>query len=247
MKIKKILISQPKPKSEKSPYFCIEKKYNVNIDFHPFIKVEPVNAKEFRQQKIRILDYSAIIFNSRHSIDHFFRLATELRIEVPKTMKYFCVSEVVSHYLQKYVRYRKRKIFFSPTGKFHGLIEHFKKNKEDKYLFITSNLGNEESIETLKESDIDFKQAVMYQTVSCKIEEDIQNNYDSIVLFTPLGVNSLFENCPNFEQKEIKIGCFGKHTAEEVEKRGLKLHFNAPTEKCPSIIMALEHFIKENK
>ncbi len=239
------MISQPKPKSEKSPYFHIERKYNVSIDFRPFIKVEPVHAKEFRQQKVDVLQYSAIVFNSRHGVDHFFRLAEELRITIPQSMKYFCVSETVAYYLQKYTQYRKRKIFYSPTGKFSGLIEAFDKHPDEKYLFVTSNIGNESSLAVLESANIDFKKVIMYQTVSCELAKEIEMNYDLIIFFSPAGITSLFDNYPNFKQGDIQIGCFGKNTAQAIEAKGLRLDLVAPTPNCPSITMALEQFIKE--
>ncbi len=245
MRVKKILISQPKPKTEKSPYFDIERKHNVNIDFRPFIKVEPVHAKEFRQQKINILQYSAIIFNSRHGVDHFFRLAEELRIEIPQSMKYFCVSETVAYYLQKYTQYRKRKIFYSSTGKFPGLVEAFNKHLEEKYLFITSNVGNEASLSVLTSAKIDFDKAIMYQTVSCELAKEIEMNYDLMIFFSPAGITSLYDNFPNFNQGDIQIGCFGKNTSQAIESKGLRLDLVAPTSNCPSMTMALEQFIKE--
>ncbi len=243
MRVKNILISQPKPKSEKSPYYHIEKKYKVNIDFQSFIKVEPIHAKEFRKQKVNILEHSAIIFNSRHGVDHFFRLAEELRITIPQSMKYFCVSEAVAYYLQKYTQYRKRKIFYSSTGKFSGLTEFFNKHLDEKYLFVTSNVGNESSLSVLESANIDFKKVIMYQTVSCQLDK--QMNYDLIIFFSPAGITSLFDNYPNFEQGDTQIGCFGKNTAQAIESKGLRLDLVAPTPNCPSMIMALEQFIKE--
>ncbi len=245
MKIKNILVSQPKPKSEKSPYFDIERKYKVKIQFQPFIKVEPVRAKEFRKQRINILDYTAIIFNSRHGIDHFFRLADELRITIPSNMKYFCVSETVAYYLQKYTQYRKRKMFYSETGKFAGLVEPLNKHLDEKYLFITSNIGNELSLSILESSKIKFDKAIMYQTVSCDLAKEIELNHDLVIFFSPAGITSLYDNFPNFEQGDMQIGCFGKNTAQAIEEKGLRLDMLAPTPNCHSITMALEKFIKE--
>lgn len=247
MKIKKILISQPQPKTEKSPYFDIAKKYNVKIDFVPLIKVEPVDAKEFRTQKINILDYTAIIFNSRHGIDHFFRLSEELRLTIPESTKYFCVSEAVAYYLQKYIQYRKRKVFYSPTGKFGDLMDLLQKNTNEKFLFITSNLKNEDSISVLENASIEYQQAVMYKTVSCRLSKNEPFDYDMLVLFSPAGVTSLFENYPDFEQQEIKIGCLGGKTAKAITEKGLRLDLQAPTVACPSIITALELFIKDSQ
>lgn len=247
MKIKKILVSQPKPTSEKSPYFDISEKYNVKIDFRPFIKVEPVLAKDFRAQKISILDYTAIIFNSRHGIDHFFRLCEEMRITVPETMKYFCVSETVALYLQRYIQYRKRKVFFSPTGKFADLVTVLNKHTDEKYLFITSDVQNEETMKVLEGSKITFDKAIMYNTVSNDFGADEKFDYDMLLFFSPAGIDSLLKNFPNFEQGEIQIGTFGPTTAQAVRDAGLRLDIEAPKPGVPSMTMALDNFLKEAK
>lgn len=246
MKIKKILVSQPRPSTEKSPYFDIIDKYNVKIDFRPFIKVEPIFAKEFRTQRISILEYSAIIFNARHGIDHFFRLCEELRVTVPETMKYFCVSESVALYLQKYIQYRKRKIFFSPTGKFTDLITLLNKHSDEKYLYITSDVRNDDNMSHLESSNIKFNQAIMYKTVSNDFQEGESIDYDMFIFFSPAGIASLKKNFPNFEQGEIQIGCFGATTSQAVKDAGLRLDLEVPTKEFPSMTMALENFLKEN-
>lgn len=246
MKIKKILISQPRPTTEKSPYFDIVDKYNVKIDFRPFIKVEPIYAKEFRVQRISILDHTAIIFNARHGIDHFFRLCEELRISVPESMKYFCVSETVALYLQKYIQYRKRKIFFSPTGKFGDLSTQLNKHIDEKFLYITSDIKNDEATTCLENCKIEYNQAVMYKTVSNDFQEGEDINYDMFIFFSPVGIQSLIKNFPNFEQGEIQIGCFGASTAQAVKDAGLRLDLEVPTPGFPSMTMALENFLKEN-
>ena len=247
MKIKKILVSQPQPTSEKSPYFDIIEKYNVKIDFRPFIKVEPVLAKEFRAEHISILDYTAIIFNARHGIDHFFRLCEEMRITVPESMKYFCVSETVALYLQKYIQYRKRKIFFSPTGKFQDLVTVLNKHSDENYLYISSDIRNEETMSTLENSKIKFNQAIMYRTVSNNFGADEPFDYDMLIFFSPAGIKSLLENFPGFDQGEIQIGCFGATTAQAVRDAGLRLDLEAPAPGMPSMTMALENFLKEVK
>lgn len=247
MKIKKILVSQPQPTSEKSPYFDIIEKYNVKIDFRPFIKVEPVLAKEFRTEHISILDYTAIIFNARHGIDHFFRLCEEMRVTVPESMKYFCVSETVALYLQKYIQYRKRKIFFSPTGKFQDLVNVLNKHSDENYLYISSDIRNEETMSTLENSKIKFNQAIMYRTVSNNFGADEPFDYDMLIFFSPAGIKSLLENFPGFEQGEIQIGCFGATTAQAVRDAGLRLDLEAPAPGMPSMTMALENFLKEVK
>ncbi|MGB4414897.1 MAG: uroporphyrinogen-III synthase [Paludibacter sp.] len=245
MKIKKILVSQPQPTTEKSPYYDIAEKYNVKIDFRPFIKVEPIFAKEFRTQRISISDYTAIIFNARHGIDHFFRLCEELRITIPETMKYFCVSESVAVYLQRYIHYRKRKVFYGATGKMTELVTIMKKHAEEKYLLITSDVQNEETMSILEKSKIAFHKAVMYKTVSNDFDPNEEFNYDMLLFFSPVGISSLLKNFPNFEQGDIQIGCFGATTAQAVRDAGLRLDLEAPVPGVPSMTMALENYMKE--
>ncbi len=247
MKIKRILISQPQPQTEKSPYYDIIDKYNVKIDFRPFIKVEPILAKEFRTQRINILDHSAIIFNARHGIDHFFRLCEEMRVTVPETMKYFCVSETVALYLQKYIQYRKRKIFFTQTGKFSDLPVLLNKHADENFLYVTSDVRNEETMSILENSKITFAQAIMYKTVSNQISPEELKAYDMLIFFSPAGIKSLFENDPNFVQGEIQIGCLGTNTAFAVKEAGLRLDLEAPAPGFPSMTMALENHLKEDK
>jgi uroporphyrinogen-III synthase len=245
LKVKKILVSQPQPTTEKSPYFDISDKYNVKIEFRPFIKVEPVSAKEFRTQRISILDYSAIIFNARHGIDHFFRLCEDMRVAIPETMKYFCVSESVALYLQRYIHYRKRKVFFGATGKMADLVTIMNKHADEKYLLITSDVQNEETMSTLEKSKIEFVKAVMYRTVSNDFGPDEEFNYDMLLFFSPIGIASLMKNFPNFTQGDIQIGCFGATTAQAVRDAGLRLDLEAPLPGVPSMTMALENFLKE--
>ena len=216
LKIKKILASQPQPSSEKSPYFDISEKYGVKIDFRPFIKVEPILAKEFRTQRISILDHTAIIFNARHGIDHFFRLCEELRVTVPETMKYFCVSESVAVYLQHYIHYRKRKVFYGATGKMNELVTIMNKHADEKFLLITSDVQNEETMSILEKSKITFQKAVMYKTVSNDFGPDEEFNYDLIIFFSPVGVASLLKNFPDYVQGEMNIGAFGATTCQAV-------------------------------
>lgn len=247
MKIKKILVSQPQTKTEKSPYYDIINKFNVKIDFRPFIKVEPIAAKEFRTQRICILDHTAIIFNARHGIDHFFRLCEEMRITVPETMKYFCVSETVALYLQKYIQYRKRKVFFTQTGMFADMPALLKKHSNEKFLFVTSNVRNEETLKTLEDANITFQQAIMYQTVSNEISAKELEEYDMLIFFSPAGIKSLYENAPNFVQGDIQIGCLGTNTAYAIRQAGLRLDLEAPTKEFPSMTMALENHLKEDR
>ncbi len=247
MSIKKILLSQPEPISGKSPYFDIADKYKVEIDFRPFIKVEPIHAKEFRTQRINILEHTAIIFNARHGVDHFFRMVKELRINIPDSMKYFCVSETVAHYLQKYIQYRKRKVFFTATGKFKDMPSILNKHMSEKFLYITSDVRNEETMLVLEESEIDFKQAIMYKTVSNNISEEVLSSYDMLVFFSPVGIKSLLENAPNFKQNGTKIGCFGTNTAFAVREANLRLDLEAPSPGFTSMAAAIESYLKEEK
>ena len=246
MKIKKVLVSQPKPASEKSPYYDIAEKYGVKIDFRPFIKVESLSAKEFRQQMVSILDLTAVIFTSRHAIDHFFNLCTELRVTIPETMKYFCVTEAVALYIQKYVQYRKRKIFFGATGKIEDLVPSIVKHKTEKYLVPMSDVHNDDVKNLLDKNNIQHTEAVMYRTVSNDFTSDEEFDYDMLVFFSPAGVTSLKKNFPDFDQKEIRIGTFGSTTAQAVRDAGLRLDLEAPTVQAPSMTAALDMFIKEN-
>lgn len=245
MKIKRILVSQPKPTTVKSPYFDISDRYNVKIDFRPFIKVEPISAKEFRTQKISILDYTAIIFNARHGIDHFFRLCEEMRITIPETFKYFCVTETVAVYLQHYIHFRKRKVFYGASGKLSELVTIINKHPEEKYLLITSDVQNEETISQLEKAKVEISKAVMYKTVSNDFAPDEEFNYDMILFFSPVGVSSLMKNFPDFVQGDIQIGCFGATPAQAIRDAGLRLDLEAPTSTAPSMTMALDQFLKE--
>ena len=246
MKIKKILVSQPRPTTEKSPYFDITEKYGVKIDFRPFIKVEPILVKEFRTQKVNILEHSAIIFTAKIGIDHFFRLCTEMRITVPETMKYFCLSESIALYLQKYIQFRKRKVFLSETGKLPALIELIKKHADEKYLVVLSEQYNDEVVKSLDELQLTYHIGLMYRTVSNDFKEDEKFDYDMLVFFSPQGIHSLLKNFPNFEQGDIQIACFGTTTAQAVKDANLRLDLAVPTPQCPSMAMALLQFVKEN-
>jgi uroporphyrinogen-III synthase len=239
-------VSQPRPTTEKSPYFDISEKYSVKIDFRPFIKVEPVLAKEFRTQRISILDHTAIIFNARHGIDHFFRLCEEMRITIPETMKYFCVSESVALYLQRYIHYRKRKVFYGASGKLADLVVIMNKHTDEKYLLITSDVQNEDTISQLEKSKITYSKAVMYRTVSNDFGPGEEFNYDMLLFFSPIGIASLIKNFPNFVQGDVQIGCFGATTAQAVRDAGLRLDIEVPLPGVPSMTMALENFLKEH-
>ncbi|MCL2650812.1 MAG: uroporphyrinogen-III synthase [Candidatus Azobacteroides sp.] len=245
MKIKKILISQPKPETEKSPYFDIAEKYGVKIIFRPFIKIEGVSAKDFRTQRINILDFTAVIFTARTAIDHFFRLCEELRIQIPESMKYFCTTEAIAVYLQKYTVYRKRKIFFTTEGKIYDLMNPILKHSKEKYLFPVSDVHNDELTKLLDEKKMNYQVAIMYRTVSNDFTPEEQFDYDMLVFFSPSGISSLIKNFPKFEQGDIKIGCFGSSTAHAVKEAGLRLDVPAPTQEAPSMTAALEKYLKE--
>ncbi|MCC8071562.1 MAG: uroporphyrinogen-III synthase [Bacteroidales bacterium] len=242
MKVKKILVSQPKPSSEKSPYYEIAEKYGVELDFRPFIKVEGLTAKEFRQSKINISDFTAIIFTARTAIDHFFRLCEEMRVTIPDTMKYFCTTESIALYLQKYIVYRKRKIFHGNTGKLDDLLPALVKHNKERYLFAVSDVHNGES-NILDKHKINYTNAVMYRTVSNDFGPDEKFDYDMLLFFSPAGIASLLKNFPHFEQKDIKIGCFGLNTAKAVKEAGLRLDIEAPTSKAPSMVAALDEYL----
>ncbi len=245
MKIKKILVSQPQPESEKSPYHELAVKNNVKIDFRPFIHVEGITCKEFRKQRIDILNHTAVIFNSKTSINHFFRIAEEMRITVPDSMKYFCISESVAFYLQKYIVYRKRKIFYG-QGKFSDLIDIITKHREEKFLVPLSDQHMEEIPQLLEQNNIRYTKAILYRTVCSDLSDLSAINYDVLVFFSPSGVKSLLHNFPKFKQNNIKIASFGETTAKAVKDAGLRLDLQAPMPHAPSMTMALDQFIKEH-
>lgn len=243
MKIKSILVTQPEPTALKSPYSELAESTSVKIDFRPFIQVEGVTAKEFRQTRIHINDFSAIIFNSRTAIDHFFRLAQELRVPIPDTMKYFCISESVAFYLQKYIVYRKRKIFHA-NGALPDLADIMKKHKEEQYLVPLSDIHSQEIPRLLDKGGFKYTTAVLYRTVSSDLQDLKDINYDILVFFSPSGIKSLFTNFPDFKQNDTKIACFGSTTAQAVREAGLVADIEAPTPEAPSMTMALEQYIK---
>ncbi|MEA4916469.1 uroporphyrinogen-III synthase [Proteiniphilum sp.] len=245
-KVKKILISQPKPSSEKSPYYEIAEKYHVDMHFYPLIKVERVSLKEFRQQRINILDFTAVVFTARTAVDKFFSICEELKIIIPETMKYFCISETVALYLQKYIVYRKRKIFFSQTGKIDGLNNAFTKHSKEKFLFPVPEEHNDEVSNFLDQKKINYTKSVMYRTVSNDFDKNEKFDYDMIVFFSPLGIQSLLKNFPDFKQGDTAIGCFGNSTAKAVVDAGLRLDCEAPQPDYPSMTAALDAFLKEN-
>lgn len=244
MTIKKILVSQPKPSSEKSPYFDIASSLNVEIVFRSFIKVEGITPREFRQQKINILDYTAVVFTSRHAVDHFFNLCRDLRVNIPEDMKYFCITETVALYIQKYVQYRKRKVFFGTTGKIDGLVTIIFKHKAEKYFIPVSDVHRDDISEQLATKNINHVCGVMYRTVSNDFGPDEPFDYDMLIFFSPSGVQALLKNFPNFKQGDVAIGCFGPATAQAVRDAGLRLDLEAPSPEYPSITAALRAYIE---
>lgn len=245
MSVKTILVSQPKPESEKSPYFDLADKYKLKIDFRPFINVEGVSAREFREQKIDLAQCSAVIFTSKTAVDHFFRIAEETRFKVPDAMKYFCMSEAVAYYLQKYVVYRKRKIFFGKQN-IEELADVLKKHKDEKFLLPCSDILRERIPETLDESGVKYSKAILYRTVASDLSDLEDVKYDLLVFFSPSGIESLFKNFPDFKQDTTKIAAFGPTTANAVKKHNLRLDIHAPQPQAPSMTMAIEQFIKLN-
>lgn len=245
-KAKKILITQPKPESEKSPYFELSRKFSLELDFHPFIRLEAISGKEFRKQKIEIQHYTGVIFTSRNAIDHFFRTCEELKINVSQDTKYFCITEAVALYLQKFILYRKRKVFYGADGTNKSLFEVINKHKNnEKFLYVCSeNQQDNEICNWLKSNNCEFVLGFMYRTQSTDVKEIlVKNEYDVICFFTPSGVKSLFDNIPKFKQNGTIIGAFGSNTIKAVEEAGLKLEIKAPQPQTPSMVSALEQFI----
>lgn len=245
MKVNKILVSQPKPSSDKSPYFDIAQRYGVDIVFRPFIKVEGLSSREFRQQKVNIADYTAVIFTARTAIDHFFRLCEEMRLTMPDTMKYFCTTEQIALYLQKYIVYRKRKVFHGTTGKLDDLLPLLTKHNKDKYLFVVSDV-NQRGADLLDAHKVNYTKAIMYRTVSNDFTPEEAFDYNMLLFFSPAGIESLKKNFPDFNQGDIRIGCFGASTAKAVTDAGLRLDFHAPTPGAPSITAALENYLRDH-
>ncbi|MFY0687717.1 MAG: uroporphyrinogen-III synthase [Cyclobacteriaceae bacterium] len=243
-KVSSILVSQPQPKDNKSPYFKLSEKYDLKIDFRKFIEIDPVDYKEFRKQKINILDHTAIILTSRNAVDHFFRLASETKVEIPADMKYFCISEQTANYLQKYIVIRKRKIF---TGErtASDLFEIIKKHKDEKFLFPCSNIRKDDIPSFLRDNEYQYNEAIIYRTVASDLSDLADVNYDIIAFFSPSGISSLFDNFPDFKQNNTRIAAFGPTTAKAVEEAGLILDIEAPLPNAPSMTGAIELYIKK--
>lgn len=244
MKVRTILVSQPEPKIENSPYFELSEKQKVKIDFRPFIHVEGVSGKEVRTQKIDLSQYTAIILTSRNSVDHFFRIAEELRFKVPDSMKYFCLSEAVAFYLQKYVVYRKRKIYVGQRT-FAELAPLIKKYKDEKFLLPSSDKLKPEIPKILNELGVNWKEGTFYKTVISDLSDLRDVYYDILVFFSPSGIESLFENFPDFEQNNTRIAVFGNTTVKAATEMGLRVDIQAPTPETPSMTMALDKYIQE--
>ena len=242
MKVKTILVSQPEPKVENSPYSRLIEKEKIKVDFRPFIHVEGVEAKNVRQQKIDLNNFTAIILTSRNSVDHFFRIAEEMRFKVPDTMKYFCQSEAVAYYLQKYVVYRKRKIYVGKRT-FNELIPLMKKSKDEKFLLPSSDQLKPTVPEALNELGVDWKRGIFYKTVISDLSDLRDVYYDILVFFSPSGIESLLKNFPNFEQNNTRIAVFGNSTVKAATEAGLRIDIQAPTPETPSMTMALQKYI----
>jgi uroporphyrinogen-III synthase len=243
-KVTSLLVSQSRPADENSPYFELAKKYNIKVDFRPFIQVDGISFKDFRKQKINILDFSAVIFTSRNAIDHFFRICNEGRIEVPATMKYFCISEQTANYLQKYIVIRKRKIF-AGTKTATELIELMRKHKKEKFLYPCSDVRKNDIPEFADTEEFQFTEATMYQTVSADLSDLEDVYYDIIAFFSPSGIKSLYDNFPEFEQNSTRLAAFGPTTAKAVTDAGLVLDIQAPLPNAPSMTGALELYIRK--
>lgn len=247
MRVKKILITQPRPESDRSPYFELSKKYSVALDFHPFIRLEGIPGKEFRKQKIEIQNYTGVIFTSRNAIDHFFRTSEELKINISQDTKYFCITEAVALYLQKFILYRKRKVFYGADGTNKSLFDVINKHKSnEKFLYVCSeNQQDNEICNWLRGNGCEFVLGFMYRTQSNDAKEVLEKTeYDVICFFTPSGVKSLFDNMPRFKQNGTVIGAFGSNTMKAVEDAGLKVEIKAPQPQAPSMVAALEQFLQ---
>ncbi|SFT64182.1 uroporphyrinogen-III synthase [Lishizhenia tianjinensis] len=244
MSVKTILVSQPKPENDKSPYFDLAEKYKLKIDFRPFIHVEGVEKNEFRNQRVNLQDFTAVILTSKTAVDHYFRIAEEMRYEVPDSMKYFCISEAVAYYLQKYVTYRKRKIFHGKTT-IHDLMDAIKKHKKEKFLLPCSDILRDVIPEVLNENKIDFQKAVLYRTVCSDLSDLESVTYDMLVFFSPSGIESLLKNFPDFKQNNTMIAAFGPTTAKAIVDNNLRLDLHAPQPNAPSMTMAIENYVKD--
>ena len=245
MKVKTILVTQPRPESEKSPYFDLAKKYNLKIDFRAFINIEGIPSVEFRKDRVNVAEHTAIILTSRHAADHFFRICNEMRISNIENFKFFCISESTAFYLQKYITYRKRKIF-SGKQNINDLMDVMKKHKLEKYLLPCSDIAKQEITDALAEKNYQFTKAVIYKTVASDLSDLAAVKYDMLVFFSPAGITSLFKNFPSFKQDTTLIAAFGHTTAHAVIDSGLRLDIQAPVPEAPSMTMSIENYLKKN-
>ena len=246
MKVKKILVSQPKPETGKSPYLDLEEKYNVKVTFRPFIKVEGICSREFRAQKVNIAEHSAIIFTSIIGIKHFFRLAEETRVKINDDWRYFCISQSVANYLQKYINYRKRKVFYPESGRLADMFTLIGKHADEKFLVVLPDNNNEEVIAMLGQHKLNHSIGLMYRTVSNDFTPEEEFDYDMLLFFSPQGIAALKKNFPNFDQGEIVIGCLGPTTAAAAREANLRIDIEVPSSKYTSMTVAVDDFIKEN-
>lgn len=247
--VKKVLITQPRPDSEKSPYFELERKYHVRLDFHPFIRLEGIPAKDFRKQKIEVANFTAVIFTSRNAIDHFFRICEEMKISMAQDTKYFCITEAVALYLQKFILYRKRKVFYGNDGTNKSMLEVINRHKEnEKFIYPCSeNQQDGEIVNWMKSNSCNFTTAFMYRTISADVKDVLEkNHYDIICFFTPSGVKSLFDNSPEFKQNGTLFGAFGGNTSKAIAEAGLNIAIKAPEPGAPSMLAALDKFLAQN-
>jgi uroporphyrinogen-III synthase len=242
--VKSILVSQPKPESENSPYYTLADRFGIKVDFRPFIEVQPCDLKEFRQQKINILDHTAVIFTSRNAVDHFFNLCKEMKVDVPADMKYFCISEQTANYLQKYIVIRKRKIFTGVRTPIE-LIDVLGKHKSEKFLFPCSNIRKDDIPNFLRENEFDFTEAILYKTVASDLSDLAHIKYDVIAFFSPSGINSLFVNFPEFTQNSTRIATFGPTTSKAAKDANLTVDIEAPLPEAPSMTGAIEVYMKK--
>lgn len=242
--VQSVLITLPRPETDKSPYFDLAKKYQFEVDFHPFIRVEGVPGKEFRKQRIDITQYTAVVFSSRSAIDHFFRIGEELKVKVSQDMKYFCISEAVALYLQKFILYRKRKVFFSADGSPAGLIEVIGKHKSsERFIVPSSDNGRNEVAVYMQENQIDHVEATLYRTLSNEIAGIMEKTYDLIVFFSPFSVQTLLDQIPDYKQEDTLMAAFGPATSKAVEEAGLRLDLRAPAPNAPSMASAIDLFL----
>ncbi|WP_299206358.1 uroporphyrinogen-III synthase [Brumimicrobium sp.] len=246
MSIRTILVSQPEPESNKNPYISLAEKYNLQVDFRPFIHVEGVDKSEFRNQKVNYAEHTAVILTSKTAVDHYFRMAEECRFEVPTEMKYFCISEAVAYYLQKYVTYRKRKIFHGKQT-IHDLMDAIKKHKKEVFLLPCSDILRDSIPNALDAEKIEYKKVVLYRTVASDLSDLESVQYDVLVFFSPSGIESLLKNFPDFKQNKTLIAAFGPTTAKAVVDNNLRLDINAPQPQVPSMSLAIEQYIKDAK